>query len=239
MVNSVRKSIKFLVLFFMLFILSGCATNCNLEISEDNVINLNVSISENVDYVNGFIMEDDTEGDALVKKWLNNTLSMYKKAYSDMNVSYTTVANNYVGTATKRFYDITELNDLKIIKENFNSVDVNNTNGIVNISIKGLDEEKIEEINYGENKIIVTVELPYVVLNSNASNVDKKENVYTWNLSSSKKDIILKYDTNQIYEYKEEQEEDPKRTKLIVIAGFVILGLLIAAVYVSIRSKKK
>ena len=133
MVSSVKKSIKFLILFLVLIVLTGCTTYSEIEIDKDNKISLNISLSEKTDYVNGFIMEDDTAGDSLVRKWLNNTLSMYKKLYSDMNISYTTSNDEYVGYATKKINNIDGLNSLKILKENFNFVSANNTNGIVNI----------------------------------------------------------------------------------------------------------
>jgi len=238
MVSSVKKSIKFLILFLVLIVLTGCTTYSEIEIDKDNKISLNISLSEKTDYVNGFIMEDDTAGDSLVRKWLNNTLSMYKKLYSDMNISYTTSNDEYVGYATKKINNIDGLNSLKILKENFNFVSANNTNGIVNIELKGLSDELIEQIDYSENEVIVNIKLPFVVLNSNASNVNKINNTYIWNLSSNKKDIILKYDTNQIYEYKENKINSNSK-KIIIIGAFIVVALVIVAIILSIKSKIK
>ncbi len=233
-----KKSIKFLILFLVLIVLTGCTTYSEIEIDKDNKISLNISLSEKTDYVNGFIMEDDTAGDSLVRKWLNNTLSMYKKLYSDMNISYTTSNDEYVGYATKKINNIDGLNSLKILKENFNFVSANNTNGIVNIELKGLSDELIEQIDYSENEVIVNIKLPFVVLNSNASNVNKINNTYIWNLSSNKKDIILKYDTNQIYEYKENKINSNSK-KIIIIGAFIVVALVIVAIILSIKSKIK
>lgn len=232
-----KRSLKVLILVFMLFVLSGCTTNCSLEISEDNVFNLEIDVKESMDYVNSFLMEDDDNGD-LVKKWLNNTLSTYKKEYTDMNISYSTASDYYVGKATKKFYDIKNLNDLKLLKENFNSVSVVNADKIVDIKIKGLNEELIDQISYNENSIILTVKLPFVVLSSNASSIDKVNNVYTWNLSASKKDILLKYDNSMIYEYKED-DSNPTRDKAIIVLGCVVLGLVVGVIILSIKSKLK
>ncbi len=233
-----KNGLKFLILFLALTILTGCTTYGEIEINKDNNAYVTISLSENMDYVNGFIMEDDDQGDSLVRKWLNNTLSMYKKEYSDMNISYTTSSNEYVGNATKKINNINELKNLKILKENFNTVNADTTNGIVNIELKGLNEELLEQIGYYENSVTVKIKLPFVVLDSNVSSINEVDNIYTWNLSNAKKDIIIKYDTNQIYKYNP-NKLDSTRKKVVIIGSCIVGGLVVVAIILSLKSKNK
>ena len=234
-----KNGLKFFILFLALAILTGCTTYANLEIDKDNNMTMTISIHEYADYIKELIMGDDEVGNISdVTSWLNKSLSDYKKLYSDMNISYSTTDDEYIGTATKKINNVDTLKSLKVLRENFKSVNTDITNGIINLEMKGLDEDLLDQIEYYENSIKVDIKLPFVVLDSNASSINEVDNIYTWNLSNNKKDIIIKYDTNQIYKYNP-NKLDSNRRKVAIIGACVIGGLVVVAIMLSLKSKNK
>lgn len=107
-------------------------------------------------------------------------------------------------------------------------------NGVVTLKMQDQllrNENSIER--YVIDNCTVSITLPFKVKKSNADNVDKKSNTYTWDLDDqSAKDIYIKFDSKNKYVYKENNY-----IKYI----FLVIGLIaiISIVYIIYNKNKQ
>ena len=139
-------------------------------------------------------------------------------------------AKNYEGVRVKRNHDsATSYAYNLIIKQLYDEFSVVDDKGIITIEVKGYNPEKIESkyemIGMDVHDSVITVDLPFKVLENNADSVDSNNNIYKWYIDSDtvSKDILLKYDVNNVYKL----NLKTIGTKVNMVFVYIVLVILV------------
>lgn len=212
---------RFLFLL-LLFLLTGCTVNYNLEISED------LSLSENVEAIeNTITMQTNTN--LVGEDAVNYLYEMF--APSDLEFTSSKDDNNTTGISNRTFSSFKEYKET-FSTDVFNEVNIKKENNIYTFTANQsnkLDDSGSESLIYDEININLTI--PFKVTQNNADEVNG--NVYTWNIrkNQSLKNIIVSFDKNtpitsssivigdKVFNYK-------------LIVSLIILGLFIIFLFI-------
>lgn len=164
--------LKKLIIFMLLFILSGCTVNYNLEIKDDNYIeNINVKVNEE---------EKEIAKNQIpyIKSTIHNKI-VYNSDFQENNVLYNHIYsfNEYQSSAIKVYFDnfknFEEDGDYTLILSGFNAYN---------------------NFQQAADLYTFTIKTDYEVVTSNADY--KKGNTHIWKVNSknyNKKKIIFQY----------------------------------------------
>lgn len=176
---------KKIVCLFLLFIVSGCSINYNLEIGEDLSISENVEASENT-----IKMQTKTNlvGEAAVY-YLHDMFSP-----KDEEFNFTIGEAETIGYSNRSFLSLEEFSK-EFKSDVFENIIISKNNNIVNIYSKQTNKLG----NHGSKSLIyddisVNISVPFVVLENNADEING--NVYTWDINKNNlKEIKLSFNT--------------------------------------------
>jgi hypothetical protein len=219
-----KKYFKLLTLTLLLIILTGCSADYNVEINnykeveeyiygeERNVIIEQSGVKEDVinSAINTLNIMEEISGYSKIPTYNTDTTSLkiYKK-FNNIN-DY----NNYSGLKSKFLGDVSILED----------------NNVVTINTKGYYYyQKIENNNIEIKNI--NIKLPFLVISNNADKVDKKNNIYTWELYKypSGRTINIKYDSSTNY-----QDNVKKITNVNYLSNTSFFNIIIITIVVVI-----
>ena len=228
-----KKKIKYLLLFIIILITSGCSVEYNLYINEDNSITEKVIASENTKKLESLTR---SKGSSAVTYIYN----MYKR--NDDKIDLTTIeeAKNTKVSARTSHNDILEYSE-KFKSDVFNRVYIQKNNNIVTFTSKQ-SEKLTDDDNYSliYDDITIKIYIPFKVIEHNANSV--QGNMYIWKINKNEdlKEIKFSYD------------EGSKKNNLnirlnnktyninyvfIAISGIIVV-LLIIILTVCIKNKK-
>lgn len=185
------KNIKKIIFFSFILFLTGCSVNYKLTINKDSTINEKVVAKENTNR-----MKSKTNLDE--KQSVTFLTNIYNRNKLDIKTS--TKSDNYNTEVTAFLsYD-----SIEKYRDNFSSdvikkVKVNRDGDIVTLIAKQnvkLDSNASRSLIYDD--ITVQIEVPFVVIDNNADQVDG--NIYTWYIKKDKdiKTIRIKYKDKEI-----------------------------------------
>ncbi len=217
-----------ILVLIIIFGLTGCAdVTYNIDINKDLKVSEEVFITGTEDYFNNF--------------YKNLPITIVKEFYDDSeqikplkNANYTyelkSVDVKYPGVFAKKSYSSIDdyVNNTIFKGQSFSNIKSDIKDNLVNINVSGFIPYD-EDVTYGYpvSRLIIKIKLPFVVTENNADSVDKKDNIYTWNIDSTTtdKEIKLTFDKNKIYVYN-------------VIMYISILILIIICIIIGIVSYK-
>lgn len=185
------KNIKKIIFFSFILFLTGCSVNYKLTINKDSTINEKVVAKENTNR-----MKSKTNLDE--KQSVTFLTNIYNRNKLDIKTS--TKSDNYNTEVTAFLsYD-----SIEKYRDNFSSdvikkVKVTRDGDIVTLIAKQnvkLDSNASRSLIYDD--ITVQIEVPFVVIDNNADQVDG--NIYTWYIKKDKdiKTIRIKYKDKEI-----------------------------------------
>lgn len=185
------KNIKKIIFFSFILFLTGCSVNYKLTINKDSTINEKVVAKENTNR-----MKSKTNLDE--KQSVTFLTNIYNRNKLDIKTS--TKSDNYNTEVTAFLsYD-----SIEKYRDNFSSdvikkVKVNRDGDIVTLTAKQsvkLDSNASRSLIYDD--ITVQIEVPFVVIDNNADQVNG--NTYTWYIKKDKdiKTIRIKYKDKEI-----------------------------------------
>ena len=185
------KNIKKIIFFSFILFLTGCSVDYKLTINKDSTINEKVVAKENTNR-----MKSKTNLDE--KQSVTFLTNIYNRNKLDIKTS--TKSDNYNTEVTAFLsYD-----SIEKYRDNFSSdvikkVKVNRDGDIVTLIAKQnvkLDSNASRSLIYDD--ITVQIEVPFVVIDNNADQVDG--NIYTWYIKKDKdiKTIRIKYKDKEI-----------------------------------------
>lgn len=228
------KKIKYLVMAFMIFLLSGC-----MNVSMDITINNDDTgkIEYTVGYEESFYESSEVEMD-------NNIKDTIPEAKVE-NINYQKGDKTYIGQkATINFDSIDELNEVitKMNESTENEEEDEETSDVSTPSLKAVregDKVKItlpaDQTSYEQTKMYLSyidyslnIKVDGKVLNHNANKVEEATNTYIWTVSTMLQEgIIFEYQTGHNY------------LVLSIIGGLVliIIGLVIVNIKTFIKKK--
>lgn len=185
------KNIKKIIFFSFILFLTGCSVNYKLTINKDSTINEKVVAKENTNR-----MKSKTNLDE--KQSVTFLTNIYNRNKSDFKTSTKSDGYNTEVTAFLSYDSIEKYRDnfsTDIIKK----VKVNRDGDIVTLTAKQsvkLDSNASRSLIYDD--ITVQIEVPFVVIDNNADQVNG--NTYTWYIKKDKdiKTIRIKYKDKEI-----------------------------------------
>lgn len=166
---------KLLILVFCLFIFSGCTVKYDLVIDNKKRVSENITLLESNDNILKYsssvddFLEKNSENfeDYSIKNLIGKTESGYnlRKDYSSL---YTYKTSSFYKLA---FDDATIDDTTKGL--NFNTAGEYHRNNIFTVPLESV-------FKYSVDEVIVNIQFYNEVISSNADNIDKSTNTYTW-----------------------------------------------------------
>ena len=218
------KKYKIVLLIVILLSLTGCSFEYNMKIDTNTIS------EENIVYIPNTDKNDiKQEVEKLVSRYTGptNSLGMYKQSVIEDN-------NNF-GMSYKKNYDT--LNDynnslsFSICYDNYKLIKEKDKI-VISTSKRFNCFNKYSELD----DVTINIDSSLEVESSNADEVNG--NIYTWNINKSNADnkpinIVLKPNTEQ----KEKQRQ--LSVVLLVIAAFILLGIIVFLIRTRGKRKKK
>lgn len=222
---------KFVVLIISILIITGCKVEYNLVINDDFTVSENVSMtgtdeffalfykSSKMNVVNMFL-DEGRKGD-LIK---NN----YKYEIIEKERPYV--------IATKNYNNLEEFaNNTIFLEQYFDSIEVLEENGIIKMQTKNFKpifEDSLDR--YVIKATTIKITSPFEILENNALEWDKKNNIYTWYIDDNTEDfsLVLAYNPSKKY------QAPGDYNLLFIISGAIMIICSLIAVY-ALNKKNK
>ena len=197
---------KIILLVIFLLLLTGCASvDYSLDIEKDLSVVENVKISATKDYFESFYKNLPI---TIVREAYNNEELM--KPLKDNNYDYN-LKNEYPYPnvyVKKKYTSLDIYQNTTVFKgQVFNNINVVKKDNLITINATDFIKYNLEDSDgelggsFPVSELIINIKVPYVVTDSNADSVDKKNNIYKWvvNEKTEDKEIKLTFDKNRIF----------------------------------------
>lgn len=228
-----KKKIKILLTLLVIFFMTGCSVEYNLNINEDSSVNEEVIASEKTDRLE---QRTKLKGDQAT----NYLFNMFTRPNED--IKFTTNVKNYntYGIARTVHNNINEYSS-KFSSDVFDNIEIINNDDLVTIIAnqkESLSKGSSSSLLYDD--IVINITVPFIVEDHNADKV--LGNKYTWNIKSNEelKSIKISYKdkefsnranikiNNKNYSFKYEY----------IIIGVIVLIVVLIIISVFRNSKK-
>lgn len=227
------KKIKTIIIFSLIFILSGCSVEYNLTINEDNTINEKVVAEEKTKRMESLTR---LKGDQAV----TYLYDMFKRPNEDIEISSREDDYNTYATAITSHDSIDEYVS-KFSSDVFETVKIEKNNGKIKFNAKQSNLlGGISSYSLLYDDITVNVKIPFKVIENNADSV--RGNIYTWKINKDEEYKTISFT------YEEGSKKDKLNVKVnektyninygIIVAGVMILLISIIVLFVYIKNKK-
>lgn len=223
---------KILFLIICILMITGCKVEYNLVINDKINIEEKVSMTGTEEFFANYYKSSKLN---IVNMMLDEE---NQELLSSNNYEYQIIkASTPYVLATKKYHNINDYaNNSIFIKPYFKDVNVLENNGIVTLYINNYMPVSSDEIErFYLSGCLINIKLDYQVIENNAMKYDEKTNTYSWYINEETEDlnIRLTYDTNKVYEQKEEKVIDYN----LILWTLLILFVIIVVLY--IVNKKK
>lgn len=194
------KKYKFLLLAFFLIIFTGCQNVVNITVNKDLSVKEETTISEPSSFWENYYM---TSPRSIVNDALKENFN--KKFLTENNYQYKIAEDYRSVTLIKEFSSIENyVNTSKLYNGLFDKLIYTENGNIITVKTIGFKSylEYAENIEW-EMELVdsarINISLPFVVTDSNADKVDKRNNIYTWtvNTETENKEIFIEFDKSR------------------------------------------
>ncbi len=185
---------KIVILVSLLVLLTGCSVNYHVEIKDDLKVMETAFLEGNDELYNSHYRTTKV-------KVLEELLDIYDNELKENNYQTEVVKNENPYVKIEREYqDIQEyLNNSKLFNNYFDKINYTKEGKIVKIETEGFNpnEEENPDRFYVEN-LDIAIKSAYKVVDSNATEIDKKTNTYHFIMKADDEDfkIMLELDTS-------------------------------------------
>ncbi len=228
-----NKKLKVLFTLLVIFFMTGCSVEYNLEINEDSSVNEEVIASENTKRLE---KRTKLKGDQAT----NYLFSMFTRPNEDISFFTNIKKLNTYATASTVHDNINEYSS-RFSSDVFEKVEIINSDNLITILAKqkeSLSKGSSTSLLYDDIEINITI--PFIVEDHNADKVSK--NKYTWNIKSDDELRTIKIS------YRDKEFSNKKNIKInnknysfryeyILIA--VIILIIISIIVFVFRNNKK
>ncbi len=239
---------KKIVLFGILFCLTGCSANVNINIDDNKVTeNITATASNSSEYSefknwNGFPLplyyDQELENPFAQKREKESGVEYYNVSFDDSKKSFTANAEFDFESHTRSSMIRNCFNYYNIIEEG-NNITFSTSSGLI----------------CSFSNISINVITPYKVIDSNANTINENDNIYTWKINNSNSRNISIYfviDKSKSYKTNEEDKKNyndtnstsernnnNKNNQSIFIAIGVIIGVIVLITIFILKLKSK
>lgn len=190
---------KIIVLLILLFVVTGCQVDYQIDIDKDLQITENVKMTGTTEFFNIY--------------YKTQKINVLKMMLDTRERKETLTKNGYVYTienedlpyvyATKSYSSLDDyINGTIFYKQLFTDINFYKENSIITFKASGFiinDPENPERYNI--KGLTIKIKTPYAASDNNADSYDSKTNTYRWVITDETldKEILLKFDTNRLY----------------------------------------
>ena len=216
------KRYLFIVIFLLLC--CGCKAHYNLKINDDLSFVENVSCTEKSNFFKKYNIDKEKNSDSIFLNYSN---------YLDNNSFIISNINNknlYGKNIYKKYKNIDDfLNNSFYYKFYFQNLDIEESNDYITVSLTDLMKSPSTVTRLYIDNGVISITLPFEVVDSNADDVDIINNKYIWNFDlKNDKSIYLKFNKNKkVFRY----------DYLIIIGGGFLLLVILLIVFNIIKNK--
>ena len=218
---------KYIILFIMIFILTGCTSTAKIKIDKNNRVNDNISFMDNTSTIDF--------GESSPKKYLSEMMDFYERLY---------LVNNH---KSKLKYNS---ENVEVVYKNNKPQEVCeyfNNNYYINVifdQMRCVDNNKYYELSaksnyfYSEDEkkeidgLKISMQIHNKVIDSNA--ISYIQNIYTWEFDFSN-------DNNEIYIkfYKNNVDNNSKILPITIIISLTLSIILLVTIFYYKHKKNK
>lgn len=235
-----KKKVMFLAILIMLFLLTGCSVESEVEISYTGDVHEEVTILTNT-----IAFKNDNY---TIKQMVESSISNYSAALDFRGyVSETIVGNEESGAKFSKEYKsiCSYFQDTGFNQYVYKHIDC--TEDDYYITIKN-DTEYIPYCNNCSdwpslNNVILKLTLPIKAEEHNADNVDGNTYIWKYDENTTNKDFYIKIDKDAFEENKNEVEKQNKdnalRKNIIIVVGIITLTTILIFIGIILYKKYK
>ena len=214
---------KLIILVFLLILVTGCEVKSNITINKDLTVVEEVSMGGTETFFKNHYMSLPL---TVINKMIETDSNRELLDQNGYSHSINKEGKYPVYVAKKTYNSITDYTANTIFKSHYfnkfessvngNVITINAKDFISNGSVDDEDRYYISDCTYSIN-------LPFVVTDSNADKIDKKTNTYYWyiNDETANKEFKLTFDTSKVYVY-----------NLIMYISIGILALIVLVIVI-------
>ena len=184
------KQIKSILILSIVFILSGCTINYNVEINEDKSIKENIEVFVPAGIINMYY-DDNIEG------YYNDMYDTYKEEYEftdyEKNIN-SSRANSHI-KLDKSYCDIYSYFNSKHFNVLFENVNIQNINDEYIVKLSGYKDmfNTYEDPNFSVEPFNITLKSKYIIKESNADIKNFLTGTYIWNFDKTIEDKTIEF----------------------------------------------
>lgn len=226
-----KKKKLLLLLFVLSFLLTGCSVKYQMQIDRENTIKEYLQIDETNDMLDTY----PTGSSGLFNDMYNQYTTSILRDNLEKNITRLEDTTNLVTNNIERINVTSFSYQDNIVSKIYKNVSITNDNkGIYSLAFSNYvaykDVLAISNNPYGiEGATSFEIVLPFKVVSHNADYVDKKLNLYRWDIdldSEKNKDILLSYNSKVIVLKTKLEQMLPFIILLLSIAILVIIGYI-------------
>ena len=215
---------KYLLVVMFLFLCSGCNVHYDLKINEDLSFEENISCLED----NSFFEKYSIDKDEIINSMINPYLNYIDN--KDFKITNISKSDSYGRNIYKKYNNINDfLANSFYYNFYFNNMDISDNEEYISITVKDLIKNPSSITRLFIDDGVITITLPFEVVDNNADKVDIIHNKYTWNFDlKDDKTIFIKFNKNKKafrYDY------------LIFFGGGFLIVLLLIIIFKVIISR--
>lgn len=220
---------KFVFIFLIIILCSGCRAEYNLTINDDLSVEENVLATEDSAFFEEYEKSSIGRVVGFILEPYLNTLNENKYTTN----SYITSGRSGV-TISKRFNSIEEYANSTIFASQYtDKVNYNKDGNNITLSVKGrFSKADQDQTRFPIEEAAISIRLPFKVIDHNADKVD--DDVYTWLFDKNdteERDIKITFDGSKVHK--------PFNYWYIgIVIGIIILLIILFMVYNKIKIKR-
>lgn len=234
-----KKNIILLFLIAFIFLLSGCSIENNIVIKSNGSI-----------YQNGTIVINKKINKSEQNDIRKKIIDEYSILNNDLDISFNDKINV---KSSEKYNNLSKYLEKSNIDMMFDDYEIIENNDSVSFYIVGhpiyyllmymQEDIKLEKYQELVDKIIINIQFENEVITSNADEINKKENVYTWIFDKNdlEKDIKFEYNKNKKIINLEEKNISKKKNNNFFIGNkrliLFLVVLLLAGLFILYKKR--
>ena len=185
---------RIVILVSILILLTGCSVDYHVEIKDDLKVTEIAYLEGNDEFYNSHYRTTKV-------KVLQEVLDIYNDELKENNYQTEVIKSDNPYVKIEREYrDIQEyLNNSKLFNNYFDKINYTKEGKIVKIETEGFNPNEEENPDrFNVDKLDIAIKSAYKVVDSNATEIDKKTNTYHFIMNANDEDfkIIMEFDTS-------------------------------------------
>lgn len=209
---------KYIGLITLLLLVTGCSVKYNLVINENGKINETIIFSEKDEVIKQYNSNVNNGIKDIANFYFSGENNINPEIIIDTNTINNKRSNGISNYGLLRdFSNINEYGTGVFFNYYFKNSEIEQKNNTITIFGSGFNWDSVKNLSndykykFNVENITIAIKLPYVVIENNAKQINKNENIYYWTFNSDNYEtnyVKLVYSKNQIWTKPVEQRDN-------------------------------